>query len=162
VLKLSAHEFMPDLMVRFKQMVREGEDFVGGNWAGTLGVTIPLWFAQKQLFGVKEMKAELEMVKAEYQTKRNMVLHDVRDSYARAEANKKVADLYESSFIPQADETVKSALRGYESDRMDFLSLLDSQKMLTEFKLDRYKALVELQMALADLERAVGADLHLY
>ena len=159
-LKLSVNEFMPDLMVQFKQMVTHG-NLQGGMWAGTLGITLPLWFFQKQLFGVKEMKSELDMVRAEYQMKQNMVLFDVRDSYARAEANKKVADLYGSSFIPQAEETMKAALRGYESEKADFLSLLDSQRMLIEFKLDRYKALIEFTVALADLEKAVGVDLHI-
>jgi len=157
-LKLSINEFMPDLMVQFKQMVAHG-DLQGGMWAGTLGITLPLWFLQKQVFGVKEMKSELDMVRAEYQMKENMVLFDIRDAYARAEANKKVADLYANSFIPQADETVKAAIRGYESGKTDFLSLLNSQRTLIEFKLDRYKALMELQISLADLEKAVGVEI---
>lgn len=154
-LKLSVNEFMPDFMVRFKQMVRQG-NLQGGMWAGTLGITLPLWFFQKQLFGVKEMKAELDMVKAEAQMKQNMVLLEVRDSYARAESNYKIAELYQTSFIPQAEATVHATVKGYESGQDDFLNLLDSQRTLIEFKLDRYKALMELQLALADLEKAVG------
>lgn len=158
---LSINEFMPDLMVKFRQMVQSGEDFVGGAWGGTLGVTIPLWFLQKQVFGVKEMKAELESLQADYRMKENMVLFDVRDAYARAAANKKIADLYKTSFVPQAGETVKATLRGYESGTADFLTLLDSQRTLRDFKLDAYKAAMELAIALADLEKAVGTDLNL-
>ena len=155
---LAANEFMPDFTVKFKQMVKR--DRVDENaWAGMLGVTIPVWFFQKQVFGVKEMKSELEMLKAEYKMKENMVLFDVRDAHARVEANMKVVELYETAFIPQANETVAAALRGYESGKADFLTLLDSQRMLIEFKLDHYNAILDLRVALADLERAVGVDL---
>jgi len=157
-LKLSVNEFMPDLMVQFKQMVAHG-DLQGGMWAGTLGITLPLWFLQKQVFGVKEMKSELDMVKAEYQMKQNMVLFEVRDSYARAEANRKISDLYKTSFIPQAGETVKATLKGYESGTGDFLTLLDSQRMLTDFRIEEYKAAIGLTIAVADLEKAVGIEI---
>ncbi len=155
---LSLNEFMPDFMVKFKQMVKR--DRVDENaWAGMVGVTVPLWFFEKQAFGVKEMKSELEMVRAEYKMKQNMVLFDVRDSYARIEANKKIVELYETAFIPQANETVKATTKSYESERSDFLTLLDSQRMLIEFKLDHYRAILDLRVALADLERAIGTDL---
>ena len=155
---LSLNEFMPDFTVKFKQMVNGGKADEEA-WAGMLGVTIPLWFFQKQAFGVKEMYSELEMLKAEYRTKENMVLYDIRDLYARVEANKKIVELYEMAFIPQADETVRAAIKGYESGRADFLTLLDSQRMLIEFKLDHYRAILDLRVALAELERSVGTDL---
>ena len=124
-----------------------------------LGVTVPLWFFEKQVFGVKEMKAELEMLKAEYRTKENMVLFDLRDAYARVDANKKVIELYETAFIPQVEEALQAAIKGYESGKADFLALLDSQRMLIDFKLDHYAAILELRIALADLEKAVGVDI---
>ena len=154
---LSLNEFMPDFMVKFKQMVKR--DRVDENaWAGMLGVTVPLWFFQKEAFGVKEMKSELEMIKAEYKAKENMVLFDIRDSYARVEASRKLIELYTISFIPQAEQTVAASIRGYETEKTDFLSLLDSQRMLIEFRLEYYNAILELRMALADLERSAGID----
>lgn len=155
---LAINEFLPDFTFKYKQMVKKGE-FEDGKWAGMVGVTIPLWFFQKQAFGVKEMRSELEILKAEYKMKENMVLFDIRDAFARAEANKKLVELYETSFMPQAEQTVNAALKGYESESADFLNLLDSQRMLIEFKLEHYKAIAALRIALADLERAAGADL---
>ena len=157
-LALSVNEFMPDLMVKFRQMVQHG-DLQGGMWAGTLGVTIPLWFFQKQAFGVKEMRRELEGVKAERRMKEQMVAFDVRNSLARAAANWKVLRLYERAFIPQAEETVQAALKAYEAGKGDFLNLLDSQRMLTDFRNERAKAEMELAEAVADLERSIGMGL---
>ena len=86
---LSVNEMMPDFRVKFQQMVLR-DRFDDTAWAGTLGVTVPLWFFQKQAFGIKEMRSELEAIKAEYKMKENMVLFDLRDAYARADANMKV------------------------------------------------------------------------
>lgn len=155
---LSLNEFMPNFVVKFRQMT--GADKADKRmWAGMLGVTVPLWFFQKQAFGVKEMKAELEMLKAEYRAKENMILFNIRDSYARVAANKKIVELYETAFLPQADETVKASLKGYSSGMTDFLTLLDSQRNLEDFKIDHYKAILELRIAIADLERSMGITL---
>ena len=155
---LSLNEFMPDFTVKYQQMV-QGDKAVGNEWAGTLGVTVPLWFFQKQAFGVKEMKSELEMLKAEYAAKEKAVLFDVRDAYARVDANKKVVELYETAFLPQAEETLNASMKGYESDKIDFLTLLDSRRMFVDFKLKHYNAILDLRIALADLERAVGTSI---
>jgi len=152
--RLSQNEFFPDFKVTYKQMMNDEK-----SWAGMVGVTVPLWFFQKQAFGVKEMKSELEMIKAEYASKEKAVLFDIRDAYARVESNKKLVELYETSFLPQAEETMEASLKGYESNQTDFLTLLDSQRMLIDFKLKHYSAILELKVALADLERAVGADI---
>lgn len=151
---LSLNEYLPDFKVTYRQMMNDEK-----AWAGMVGVTIPLWFFQKQAFGVKEMKSELEMVKAEYSAKEKAVLFDVRDAYARVEANKKLIELYETSFLPQAKETFDASQKGYESNQADFLTLSDSRRMLIDFKLKHYHAILELKIALADLERAVGTNL---
>lgn len=155
---LSLNEFMPNFVVRFRQMVNS-DTADKRMWAGMLGVTVPLWFFQKQAFGVKEMKSELEMLKSEYRAKENMIMFNVRDSYARVEASKKIVELYETAFLPQADETVKASLKGYSSGVADFLTLLDSQRNLEDFKIDHYKAILDLRIALADLEKAMGITL---
>jgi cobalt-zinc-cadmium efflux system outer membrane protein len=155
---LSLNEYMPDFTVRFKQMLDKGST-VDGAWAGMIGVTIPLWFLEKQSFGVKEMKSDLAMVKAEYKGKENSLLFEVNDAYARAVANKKLVELYETAFLPQAQETVNVAAKGYEAQKSDFLTVLDSQRMLINFKLDHYEAILDLRIALADLERTAGIDI---
>ena len=53
---------------------------------------------------------------------------------------------------------MNASIKGYESGRADLLTVLDSQRMLTDFKLDHYRAILELRIALADLEKTAGAD----
>ncbi len=154
---LATSAFLPDFNLRFKQMLDRGRA-EGGSWAGMVGVTIPLWFFEKQSFGVKEMRSDLAMVEAEYKGKETSVLFEINDAYARAAANMKLIELYETAFIPQAFEAVTVSIKGYEAGKLDFLSVLDSQRMLINFKLEHYKAILDLRIALADLERAAGID----
>lgn len=153
---LAWNEFLPDLSGRYEQMIVDGR---GDKWAGMLGVSVPIWFWEKQSFGVAQMKKELDMFKAEYKTMENMALFEVKESHAKVEARKKLVEQFETSFIPQAEAALKASLIGYEANQIDFLNLLDSQRMLLDIKIDYYNTLVELEMAKAELEKAVGIDL---
>jgi len=104
------------------------------------------------------MKSELEMLKAEFSAKEKMVRFDVRDAYARVDANQKLVQLYETSFLPQADETFTAAIKAYESEKTDFLTLLDTRRLVADIKLKHYNAVLDLMVALADLERITGRD----
>ncbi len=94
-LTLSKLEYMPDFMVKYK---REESNGRAGSWAGMLGVTIPLWFWDKQDSFVKEAKANTEVVKADYRAEENMVLFEARSAYAKFEAAKNLVKIYEKKF----------------------------------------------------------------
>ena len=153
---LAKQEYLPDFMIKYKRDVSEGST---GSWAGMIGVTVPLWFWEKQDSFVKEAHANVNVVKAEYQAQENMVLFEVRSSYARFDAAKKLVKIYETGVLPQAQAALETARRGYETDSLSFLDLLDSERTLREFQMDYFESLANLEIALADLERAVGVDL---
>ena len=123
-----------------------------------VGVTIPLWFWQKQDFNVKAMDHELRSMEAMFRDKENEVLLEVKEFYSQLDAVGKLAELYRTAYLPQAEQSLKAALSGYEAAQTDFLNVLDSVRMLIEFKLDYYRTLIEFAVARADLERAVGKD----
>ena len=153
---LAWNEFLPDVSGRFEQMI--GMD-AKGKWAGILGISVPIWFWEKQSFGVSEMQSELDMARADYNTIENMALFEVKYTYTRVRSYEKLVEAFETSFVPQAEQALKASLIGYEANQVDFLNLLDSQRMLLDIKLDYYETVFELEMAKADLEQAVGTDL---
>ena len=156
-LRLSKLEYMPDLKIRSESRQFKGEGL--REYDAFLGVTIPLWGLKKQRNQVKESRAFLEEAKFNYETMKNAVLFEVQDALVRVESNQRLAVLYETSVLPQAQQSLKSAVAGYESDRNDFLSLIDAQRNLTTFQLEYYDSIVKLEQSFADLERAVGTDL---
>ncbi len=153
---LAKEGFLPDFMVKYERMERDNKLT---DWAGMVGITLPIWFWQKQNFNVKEMRRELKAMEAEFKNRENMVLLEVKEAFAGFEALKKLAVLFKTTYLPQAEQVLKSSSIGYEANQIDFLNLLDSQRMFLEFKLDYYKTLIDLEVRVAELERAVGIRL---
>ncbi|MFA5038073.1 MAG: TolC family protein [Candidatus Omnitrophota bacterium] len=153
---LAKQEYLPDFMIRYERMERDSRL---KEWAGMVGVTLPLWFWQKQNFNVKEMKAELKGMQAVYQEEENAVFLEIKENYAELEAAGKLLALYRTAYLPQAEQTLKASLSGYESNQVDFLNVLDSTRLLLEFKLDYYRILIRQEIAFAELEKATGREL---
>ena len=153
---LAKEGFLPDFMIKYERMERDNKLT---DWAGMVGITLPIWFWQKQNFNVKEMRRELKAMEAEFKNRENMVLLEVKEAFAGFEALKKLAVLFKTTYLPQAEQVLKSSSIGYEANQIDFLNLLDSQRMFLEFKLDYYKTLIDLEVRVAELEKAVGMRL---
>ena len=153
---LAKQEYLPDFMIKYK---REEKNGGVGSWAGMLGMTVPLWFWEKQDSFVKEAHANVGVGEAEYQAEENMVLFEARSAYARFEAGKNLVKIYETGVLPQAQAALETAQRGYETGAVSFLDLLDSLRTLREFQIEYFEALTNLEIALADLERSVGTDI---
>jgi outer membrane protein TolC len=155
-LSLARQGYLPDFMVKYER--REENDRFS-SWDAMFGVTVPLWFWEKQANMVRQMKAELDMARAEYKQMENITLFEVKDAYVKLDSARRLVELYKTTFIPQAEQMLKASRIAYEADKIDFLNLLDSQRMLLDFKLDYYRMLADYEIALADLEKAVGLDL---
>lgn len=153
---LAKQEYLPDFMFKYQREQRENS---AGDWAAMLGVTLPLWFWEKQAPMVKEAKKEAESMQALYQVLENMALYETEAALAKVETQEKLAKLYETSFLPQAEAAYKATSVGFEAGKSNFLDLLDAERMLLEFKLDYANALTDLEIAVSELERAVGIEL---
>ncbi|MDD5491096.1 MAG: TolC family protein [bacterium] len=156
-LSLSRHEYLPDFMLTYKQRFDTGD--MANGWDGMFNVTVPLWFWQKQNNMVNEMQAEKEMAVADYESMENMALLEVKQMYLKLDAAQRQIDLTKNSILPQAEQVLKISRTGYESDKVEFLDLLDSQRMYLEAEQDYYMSLVDYQMTKAELEQIVGVDL---
>ncbi|HAZ10598.1 MAG TPA: hypothetical protein DCY56_05795 [Candidatus Omnitrophica bacterium] len=153
---LAKQGYLPDFMVKYERMERDSKL---KEWAGMIGVSLPIWFWQKQNFNVKEMRKELKAMEAEFKNKENMTLLEVKEAFSNVEALKKLSVLFRTTYVPQAEQLLKSSSVSYEAGQAYFLNLLDSERMFLEFKLDYYKILVELEVSFSELERSVGVEL---
>ncbi len=154
---LAKRSFFPDLMTG---LVQRGIASGGiGPWDLMLSFTVPFWFWTKQRYEVKESIANLEEAKAAYQAMKNNALSETRKLFTKVEIARNKIKLYKSDLMPILEASIESSLAALRSGKGDFMILLDNQRMLIETKMDYYKALVEYNMNLADLERTVGIDL---
>jgi outer membrane protein TolC len=154
---LAKRSFFPDLMAQITQRGIAAGSI--GAWDLMLSFSLPFWFWTKQRYEVKEAIANLEEAKAAYEAMRNKSLAQTKDLYAKIEIAKNKISLYKDNLIPILEGSINSSLAGFRSGTGDFMLLLDNQRMLLETKMGYFKALVEYNMNLADLERAVGGKL---
>jgi cobalt-zinc-cadmium efflux system outer membrane protein len=69
------------------------------------------------------------------------------------------AALLRTTILPQSRQTLDVALAAYQTDRVDFLALLDNERTVLDAQLEYFRAVSDFEEALADLERALGTDL---
>jgi outer membrane protein TolC len=155
---LSKQEFLPDITLKYKREEKDGS-FREGEWAGMVGVSVPLWFWGKQLPEIREAKANLEAAKADYKSAENTAVFEARSAFAKYQAARNLVEIYETGVLPQATSAVTTARRAYESGSLSFLELLDSLRMLRDLQMEYFGSVAELQVSLADLEQSVGGDL---
>ena len=67
--------------------------------------------------------------------------------------------LYKTALIPQTEQAFEATKIGYETGRVDFLNLLDSERILLQTRLAYYKAIADYQKSIAFLERITGKEL---
>jgi len=67
--------------------------------------------------------------------------------------------LIKTAILPQARQSLESSLAGYGVDKVDFLSLLDTQVTLLDWEIKYHRELADYEQTLADLEQAVGKSL---
>ena len=70
-----------------------------------------------------------------------------------------MATLYRTTILPQAEQSLDAARVGYRAGKAGFLDLIETQRAWRGFQLEYFKALVDRQHRLAELEQVVGVDL---
>ncbi|MCK4941139.1 TolC family protein [candidate division WOR-3 bacterium] len=153
MLSMARQTYLPDFALRYTLEHIDNDVY---NNKYMVGVTIPIWFWGKQRGYVKEAEARLYKASAHYQTMENSVLLAVKEAKTRVGKFQHVVDFYKNSILPQAEAGLKSALAAYEVNTIEFQSLLESEKLLVQIEFEYEQARVDLFMAVADLEEAVG------
>ncbi|OGW72396.1 MAG: hypothetical protein A2Y02_01055 [Omnitrophica bacterium GWA2_52_12] len=133
--------------------MEDGKD----SWMFPLSVNVPLW-QNRNIAAIQEASKELEAARAQLSGMRNETFYEVRDAYLRCETALKIAVLYESGVLPQAELALNSDRAGYEAGRTDFLGLLDSERVYLDAKLGYLKIFTEALKSRADLDRAIGKN----
>ena len=89
----------------------------------------------------------------------NRLLGELGENLAALAAARNTETLVSTQQLPQSEVTLRSALAGYETGKVDFATLLDAQRQILRAQLDRITAQAAAQVRLAEIERIVGEDL---
>jgi outer membrane protein TolC len=129
------------------------------SYTGTLSINIPIFQKRKYDAGVREANARLKSSEKAYRNIENMTLFGVKDFHFKVQTAERLVKLYRDSIIPQAEQSLKAAEIGYQAGQVDFLNLIDSQRILLDFQLAYYRSVADFGINLSELERVIGAEL---
>ena len=73
-----------------------------------------------------------------------------------ASARERIA-IYDEAILPQTKDTMNAALGDYRAGKGEFLDVIDAWRQVLLQELERDRVLVDLEQAMADLERATGS-----
>jgi outer membrane protein TolC len=155
---LAKREYYPDFNFKFAYGQRDnGPDMKRRDMlTGMMELNIPIYFKSKQDRKVAETKAEILATEAQYRAMKNEIFFMIADMGSMTQRVERQIDLYKTGIIPQANLQVNSALSAYRVNKVDFLTLLDSQMTLYKYELEYHQALTEYEKSVANLEAAIG------
>lgn len=155
---LAQRQYYPDFNVAFQRFQNfQANDGFGAYVA--MSISFAFWTKPKYDAGVQEAAAAVSAARAQQHTLENLTRFQVKDLLARLRATDQVATLYRTTILPQAEQSLEAARVGYRAGKAGFLDLIETQRTWRGFQLEYFKALVDRQHRLAELEQVVGGDL---
>ncbi len=155
-------EGYPDFDLGLGYRIREkvmGDPVNGADYVGA-SITVRLPIDRKKWSSiVAERDALVRKTQSEYRRLRAMLRDTVTANYADLNRADREIELLEDGLLPQARQSLDSSRSGYEVDKVDFLSLIDSQVRLLNAQLRLERAIADRRAAFAAVEASVGASL---
>jgi outer membrane protein TolC len=159
--ELAKKDYYPDLTLgggyAFRQNTPNGEtrsDFLSVR----LSLNLPIYAGQKQAKAVDQRQSELLQEQYSAQDEHNKIHGEIAAKTAEYRHAKDKLSLYEHEIIPQAEQTVRALMAGYQVSKAAFSDLLRAQLTLFNYQTLYWQALTRTQQILADLSALVGEE----
>jgi outer membrane protein TolC len=157
--KLAEKSLTPDYTLSGGYMLMPDDSRYRNTFAAEITVTLPWLNRGRHNAEIAEASAVVAAEKADYESRRAAVFAEIEESLVRTRVAQRLVGLYRDTLRPQAQAVLKATTAAYQTDRTDYLNLLDSQNTTLDVELDYIRAVSDLEARMADLERAVGTPL---
>lgn len=162
--RLAQKEFYPDFNLSFEYMFKEAitTEMVSdpGYNMFSVGVTFNLPLQRERRHAMlAESASETSMATEELNALKNTITYTINDTLAQLDRRRKLVELYRGGIIPQAEQSLESAVISYRVNKVDFLTLLDGRINLFNYERELYESQAEYMMKLAQLEAVIGMEL---
>ena len=155
-LAVQRSEYLPDFSLQYSRRTREG---LPSDSIAMFKMSLPFLYFWRPRAETRAASAELESAQAMLRNEQIRARSDLKTRWSKVQAVGRLVELYSTSILPQAEQAVKVTEAAYQTDRVDFSSLLDSQRALLEFRLDHDQYVSQYGQSLAELEQALGVEL---
>ncbi|MGI8981170.1 MAG: TolC family protein [Pirellulaceae bacterium] len=99
---------------------------------------------------------KLRQKQAEFEQKQLDLAYEVQSAYEQLDESRRTVALYQSRYLPLAEQNVKAARANYGTSKASFLDVLTAQRRVVEARLMQQEALVSLHRRKAELDRVTG------
>jgi outer membrane protein TolC len=148
-----------DVSLAYRQRDFTGDPVEGSDFL-SVGVKLNLPIYRGRIEDqLAETRAHLRAVEVEFESMRQQVATQVQQLCVDVSMHAEQVDLFKTAIIPQANQSLSSAISGYQVDKVDFLTLLNNQVTLFNFEIDYHRHLTDYERKLAQLEAVIGKRL---
>lgn len=160
-LKLAKRDYFPDLTVGVTGI--DTGPAVNPNTADSgkdalmvmFSVNVPIWFDRLNA-GVQDAKASLKAAESLLENKQNELLSQLALVHYKLRDALRQSYLYKDALLPKAVQTLNATQSGYEGGKVEFLSLIDAQRVLLNFQLAYYRHNANFYQRLSELKSLLG------
>ncbi|MFZ2146571.1 MAG: TolC family protein [Sedimentisphaerales bacterium] len=162
--ELAKKKFYPDIGVGLDWIQTDGAVSPGVRGSGNdpvilmFSMNIPLW-QDNYKAAERQAKADVRKIQEQRTDIENKILSRVFEVLYDIEDSQRKTHLYGDVLVSKAEELVQASETAYQAGMIDFLSLIDAQRMLLKYELDYERAVTNNQQKLAELEMLVGTEL---
>jgi cobalt-zinc-cadmium efflux system outer membrane protein len=153
--ELAKKKFYPDIGMGVDTIQTDG-----GEDAVILMFTmnLPVW---RDSYKAAKLQAKANARRASHQKRESenaIIARAERALYDFEDSNRKIK-LYGDILIPKAEELLGASETAYQAGTVDFLSLIDAQRMLLRYQLFHSRAVADNGQKLAELEMLAGTQM---
>ena len=158
--QLARRAWIPDPALSVKgQRYNEASQAVSELDAG-ISFTVPWINPRKYSAGVREAGENLKAAEHGLDREQNEALRLLRDQLEKIETAHHHVDLFRDKLVPQARQAFEANRLSYESGKASFLDWITAQRNLRDLEAIARAHLTDYQVAVAELESIVGAELY--
>ncbi|MFC1485225.1 TolC family protein [bacterium] len=161
--KLSKLNYFPDYALgvtyidtekRDLDMVDNGKD----PFILMVKLKLPIWF-KKLNAEMKKSKYDLLAKEEKYKHIEYKLKEQLEYIYYKIEDGHRKIELYRDSLVPKAEASLKTIHTKYKAGSMDFLNLIEAERLLLDLKLEYFQSIKIYCQQLAELEKIIGKQL---
>jgi outer membrane protein TolC len=156
--RLARREWVPDPELRLEARQYNGQSGIQEYDTGVF-FKFPWINYRKYKSAIEEARQMKLAAEHDLENARKEALGMLREQITKAETLHHHVRLFSEKIVPLARQNVTATRSAYETDKADFLNLIDAQRTFQEVESMYWQHLRSYWTALAELEALVGADL---
>jgi outer membrane protein, heavy metal efflux system len=159
-LQLAHRAWIPDPALMVKgQRYNDAAQAVSELDAG-VSFTVPWVNPGKYSAGVREARANVTAAEHGLEREQKEALRLLRDQLEKIATAHHHVELFQDKLVPQAQQAFEATRLSYESGKATFLDWISAQRNLRDIEATAREHLSDYQVAVAELEATIGAQLY--